>query len=181
MDTPWKAVNEGLMIIFKIPAFFYTKILCGVEIGSKFKFYGLPRIFKYRGSEIKIGNRFEDRNWFFSNPLAVAHPTIICTWKENAKIKIGNDVGISGGSIVAAKKIEIGSGTLIGVNTTIIDTDFHPLESSTRRYLKRGVKSKPVKIGTNVFIGMNCIILKGVEIPDNAIVPAGSVIRKWGR
>jgi len=36
----------------------------------------------------------------------------------------------------------------------------------------------PVKIGNNVFIGTNAIILKGVTIGDNVIIGAGSVITK---
>jgi acyl-[acyl carrier protein]--UDP-N-acetylglucosamine O-acyltransferase len=34
----------------------------------------------------------------------------------------------------------------------------------------------PVKIGNNVFLGMNAIILKGVTINDNVIIGAGSVV-----
>lgn len=35
-----------------------------------------------------------------------------------------------------------------------------------------------VKIGNNVFIGMNTIILKGVNIGSNVIIGAGSVVTK---
>jgi acetyltransferase-like isoleucine patch superfamily enzyme len=101
----------------------------------------------------------------------------LCTWSKGAKIEIGNDVGISGGSIVANKSIEIGDGTLIGANTTIIDTDFHPIKSNNRRYDKKGIASKPIKIGKNVFIGMNCIVLKGSTISDNSVIPAGTIVR----
>jgi len=34
-----------------------------------------------------------------------------------------------------------------------------------------------IKIGNNVFIGINCIILSNTEIGDNCIVGAGSVVR----
>ena len=40
------------------------------------------------------------------------------------------------------------------------------------------VNSKPIIIHSNVWIGMNCIILKGVTIGQGAIVAAGSVITK---
>lgn len=36
----------------------------------------------------------------------------------------------------------------------------------------------PVKIGNNVFVGVNAIITKGVTIGDNVIVGAGSVVSK---
>lgn len=42
-----------------------------------------------------------------------------------------------------------------------------------RRFLFR-----KIKIGNNIFIGTNSIILPGVEIHDNVIVAAGSVVTK---
>lgn len=38
------------------------------------------------------------------------------------------------------------------------------------------IERKPVKIGNNVFIGANSVILKGVVIKDKAVVGAGSVV-----
>lgn len=37
---------------------------------------------------------------------------------------------------------------------------------------------EPVKIGNNIFIGRNAIILKGVTIGDNVIIGAGSIVSK---
>jgi acetyltransferase-like isoleucine patch superfamily enzyme len=173
--APWKIFNEIFMFVYKPFVNLYL-FISGVRIGKRSKFYGFPKVMKHLGSNVIIGDRFECRSWRFSNPLGLNHPTILCTWSKSAEINIGDDVGISGGSIVASKRVEIGRGTLIGANTTIIDTDFHPIKSLNRRYDKEGIKSDPVKIGKNVFIGMNCIILKGVIVPDNSIVPAGSVV-----
>jgi len=36
----------------------------------------------------------------------------------------------------------------------------------------------PVVIGDNVFIGMNCIILKGVTLGTGSVMSAGSIITK---
>jgi acetyltransferase-like isoleucine patch superfamily enzyme len=175
-DTPWKACNELIMFIVNPFIGFYLR-LKKVSMDGGAKFYGFPKIFRHRGSSISIGKNFENRNWWWSNPLGINHPTIICTWNKGAEIIIGNDVGISGGSIIASKRIEIGDGTLIGANTTIIDTDFHPIKSKVRRYDKENIKSTPISIGKNVFIGMNCVILKGVNVKDNSVIPAGSMVR----
>ena len=40
------------------------------------------------------------------------------------------------------------------------------------------LKTAPVKIGDNVWIGMNAVILKGVTIGENSVVAAGSVVTK---
>ena len=37
---------------------------------------------------------------------------------------------------------------------------------------------KPVSIGSNVWIGGNCVVLPGVSIGDNSIIGAGSVVTK---
>jgi acetyltransferase-like isoleucine patch superfamily enzyme len=37
---------------------------------------------------------------------------------------------------------------------------------------------KPIKIGDNVFIGMNSIIMPGVRIGDNVVIGAGSIVTK---
>lgn len=177
-QTPWKLFYEIFMYAVRPFVGLYL-FINGITIDQGGKFYGFPKVFRHSGSKIKIGKNFECRSWWFSNPLGINHPTVICTWSKSAEITIGDDVGMSGGSVVASKKIEIGNGTIIGANSTIIDTDFHPIKSTRRRYKKEGVKSLPVKIGKNVFIGMNVLILKGANIPDNSIVPAGSVVRKW--
>lgn len=175
-DSPWKLYNEILM--YAIKPFVYVYLWRkGVIIGKGAKFYGFPKIFRHMGSVITIGNNFECRNWWFSNPLGINHPTIISTWKEGAKILIGNDVGISGGSIVASNEVIIGNMVLIGANSTLVDNNFHPLKGENKRYSKTGVAGGAVKIGDNVFIGMNSTILKGVKIEEETIIPAGSVIR----
>jgi maltose O-acetyltransferase len=38
--------------------------------------------------------------------------------------------------------------------------------------------SKPVKIGDNVWLGMNVCVLPGVEIGENSIIGSGSVVTK---
>lgn len=38
--------------------------------------------------------------------------------------------------------------------------------------------TKPISIGNNVYIGINCTILPGVTIGDNVIIGAGSVVTK---
>jgi acetyltransferase-like isoleucine patch superfamily enzyme len=103
---------------------------------------------------------------------------VLRTFSHNAKIVIGDDVGISGGTICAAEEVTIGEGTLLGANVTIVDTDFHPIASLNRRYDNHDVATAPVTIGRNVFLGTNSMVLKGVTIGDNSVVGAGSVVTK---
>lgn len=40
------------------------------------------------------------------------------------------------------------------------------------------IETKPIKIGNDVFIGMNVTVLDGVEISDGAVIGAGAVVSK---
>jgi acetyltransferase-like isoleucine patch superfamily enzyme len=66
----------------------------------------------------------------------------------------------------------------VGANTTIVDTDFHPLDPTERRLRPAEAKTAPIFIEDDVFIGMNCLILKGVRLGQGSVVGAGSVVTK---
>jgi acetyltransferase-like isoleucine patch superfamily enzyme len=102
-------------------------------------------------------------------------PCKFITLKEDSKIIFGNNVGITGSLIIAASKIEICNNVLIGANCTFIDTDFHPPDPNAR-FQNDIMPSRPIMIEDNVFIGFNCIILKGVTIGKNSIIGANSVV-----
>lgn len=85
---------------------------------------------------------------------------------------------MTGGSIVTAEKIVIGDNVTVGANTVIMDTDFHSLEAEARRAEVKPVKTAPVTVEDDVFIGMNCLILKGVTLGRGSVIGAGSVVTK---
>lgn len=69
--------------------------------------------------------------------------------------------------------INIGDGTMIGMNVTIATLNHGlPLETRNVTY------PSPVIIGDNVWIGSNATILPGVKIGDNSVVAAGAVVTK---
>lgn len=114
---------------------------------------------------------------FLSNLLGLYQRTIICARTRDAIIDIEDNVGMSGVTIYAREHIHIGANTGIGANAKIMDNDFHPLEPAQRSISRNSnIKSRPVSIGTNVFIGCNCIVLKGTQIGDNSVIGAGSVV-----
>lgn len=148
-----------------------------VIFGEKLNLYGIPLIFKKKGSNLTIGNNCTIKSSFFSNLVGLNHRTIIVTRTSEAKIRIGNNVGISGATIYARKGISIGDNTLIGGNVKILDNDFHPLEIEARnKDQKDKIKSKEITIGNNCFIGCNVLILKGSKIGNGSVVGAGSVV-----
>lgn len=72
-------------------------------------------------------------------------------------------------------KVEIGEHVLIAPNV-VITTSGHPVHPDLR--LNGGQFSKPIKIGNHVWIGAQVVILPGVEIGDNSVIGAGSIVTK---
>ena len=177
LAMPWLVGNE-LRRIFCTPVLYFLITLHGIKIRTGWRVYGMPMIQKYRGSRIEIGERVWIRSWRSSNPLAPNHPVVLATRSANAEIKIGNDCGLSGTTIVSASSIFIGNRVLIGSNSTLVDTDFHPLDWVERQMNPLNGKSAPIIIEDDVFIGMNCVVLKGVRIGRGTVIGAGSVVSK---
>jgi acetyltransferase-like isoleucine patch superfamily enzyme len=110
---------------------------------------------------------------------------------EDGQCTIGDFTLLNGALIMAEAKIEIGSHCLISWNVGIADSDFHPLDPAQRlvdaqalapyfkdRPPRPKLRTAPVKISDNVWIGMNAVILKGVIIGENCVVAAGAVVTK---
>ena len=176
IDTPWKALNEFMRFL----GYPYIRALFAwnrIPWGNSWKLYGVPIIQKHRGSTIHFGSNLSLRSRVRSNPLGANHPVILCTWQAGAILEVGDNFGMTGGSLVAAERITIGTNVIIGANCTVIDTDFHPLDPGMRQETPQAAQTAPISIGNDVFIGMNCIILKGVNIGQGAVVGAGSVVR----
>lgn len=97
-----------------------------------------------------------------------------CDYGKN--IHVGKDfVANFNVTILDIAPVNIGDYCMIGPNT-LITTVGHPLTASGRR--KKLAQAKPVNIGNDVWIGGNCVILPGINIGNNVIIAAGSVVTK---
>jgi acetyltransferase-like isoleucine patch superfamily enzyme len=155
----------------------------GVSLGDGLIVYGHPLVSLAESGRLKIGRGVILCSDTRHTALALNHPIKLATVRPGASIEIGDETGVSGGTFVAAKSIRIGREVLLGANVTIVDNDFHPTAAAGRRHSddwsKIGVEE--VSIGDNVFIGLDCIILKGTVIGAGSVVAAGSVVRgKFG-
>lgn len=142
---------------------------------QKFKTLGVPYIHASIGANIEIGNGFCMGNSIITNATGLKGKCKIDV-RKNAKLIIGENVGITLTTIECFKKITIGDGVRIGFGVHILDTDFHSLDSSIRLSPNDVGKTAPITIEKNVFIGAHSIILKGVTIGEGSVIGAGSVI-----
>lgn len=137
------------------------------------------------GSSITIGEHSNFLSSFSSNLHGLNRHCMLSTLREEAKIVVGKNVGMSGTVIASAVSITIGDRVFCGANTTITDTDSHSLDYRDRvpgafvekpKNWKEPINIAEVVIEDDVFLGMNVIVLKGVTIGKGTVVGAGSIV-----
>jgi acetyltransferase-like isoleucine patch superfamily enzyme len=148
--------------------------LWNAKVGKKFYSNGLLRI--YNLGQIIIGEHVSINSGSVQNFIGGSVKTAF--WiSKNATLRIGNNVGLSGTTIVCLDEVLIGDYVKIGGGAIIIDSDIHPLKSSNPVNKEAIlIKKEKITIGKNAFIGANSIILKGSKIGESSVIGAGSVV-----
>ena len=131
--SPWKICNEFVRWLSSPFVFIAYNIFYDITPGKGWRLYGYPIIQKHHNSIMVFGDNLQLRSTVSSNPLGANHPVILCTWQAGAVLEIGNDFGMTGGTICAAERITIGNRVTVGANTMIIDTEKTPNSSGVSR------------------------------------------------
>lgn len=167
---------------------FSKKVLLSksVKVGRNLRVMG--KIGVYGSGKIIIGDNFFITSGEHINPISANLHASIFTENPESEIRIGNNVGMSSPRFWIKTKLTIGDFVRVGGNVLFIDTDCHPINYIYRRvdakgkygvdYVNSLIQSAPIKIGNDVWIGADTIILKGVTIGDRAIIGAGSIVTK---
>jgi acetyltransferase-like isoleucine patch superfamily enzyme len=109
---------------------------------------------------------------------------------NQASVTIGNYCYFSNAILLCELELRIGNYVVIGWNTTVADTDFHPISPAAR--IRDAIACSPaghgrprppipmraVVIEDDVWIGPNVTILKGVRIGAGAFIQAGSLVTR---
>lgn len=129
--------------------------------------------------KIRIGKNVVITSSRWINPVGLVTATYLCT-EKNGVLEIGDNVGISNSLLFARSHIIIEDDVLIGGGCQILDNDFHSLDYKIRSTNEdqNNVASASILIKKGAFIGTGSIVLKGVEIGEQSIVAAGSVVAK---
>jgi acetyltransferase-like isoleucine patch superfamily enzyme len=154
--------------------------LMHIQFGKSLRIRGFIGIKIHNGGKISMGDYVTISSGNMSNPMARNMKAYIRV-DENARLTIGNNVGMSSVSIWCKESIIIEDNVKIGALTIVSDNDAHSLDPVLRASPIRdaiNAKRLPIKLSKNVFIGAMCYIGKGVNIGENSIVGAGSVVTK---
>lgn len=153
-EIVWRAfVSLPKIAYFKIR---YRGRLCLPWVHSLGKHFSLQI---KKGSRVLVGNEMVTREQ-------------VSLRADGGTLTIGDKCFFNAGcSVTALNKITIGSGCQIANHVIIVDHD-HDYKNGWGAFV-----SAPVTIGKDVWIGANCVILKGANIGDRAVVAAGSVVR----
>ncbi len=91
-------------------------------------------------------------------------------------IKVGDNSELGQNCLIHANVI-IGSYVIMGPDVKIY-TRNHIFTDLSQPISKQGKITKVTKIGNDVWIGANAIILPGVVVADHSIIAAGSIVTK---
>ena len=106
------------------------------------------------------------------------------------RVTIGDYCYFTNALLLCELELRIGSYVMMGWNSSIADSDFHPVDPAERiadaiacSPLGKGrprpaISKRPVIIEDHVWIGPNATILKGVRIGEGAFIEPGSLVTR---
>jgi acetyltransferase-like isoleucine patch superfamily enzyme len=109
---------------------------------------------------------------------------------ESARVRIGDYCYFTNAILLCEEELRIGDYVVIGWNTTIADTDFHPLSPAARirdavacsplgnKRRRPAIAKEPVVIEDDVWIGPSVTILKGVRIGAGSFIEPGALVTR---
>lgn len=167
----------NIVRLLSLPYFMYLTLHPKISFGKGLVLKGKPIFESIDGGKVEIGDNVTlystPRNYFAHLSSSVR----MFTEGPNALIKIGNNTRINGATIHAKGLITIGANCLVAANTSIVDSNGHKnCCHSPHERINSKDSSKDIIIEDNVWIGLNCLILKGVKIGEGSIIAAGSIV-----
>jgi acetyltransferase-like isoleucine patch superfamily enzyme len=97
------------------------------------------------------------------------------TYSADAVITIGDGTFLNGTRFGCKQRIDVGPRCILA-ECRIMDYDFHSTDPRHRNDPEH-IKGRPVTIGENVWITVQCVVQKGVTIGSDSTITANSVVR----
>lgn len=98
------------------------------------------------------------------------------------QVEIGDNAVVMMGAVINIGA-EIGNGTMIDMGAVlggraIVGENSHIGANAVLAGVIEPASADPVRIGNNVTVGANAVVLEGVQVGDNAVVGAGAIVTK---
>ncbi|GAA3534520.1 hypothetical protein GCM10022419_012460 [Nonomuraea rosea] len=90
-------------------------------------------------------------------------------------VSMGADCTVNPYAVVRGR-VELGDAVRIGAHTSLLG--FNHGTAPDRPVFRQPITSRGIRIGDDVWIGSNAVVLDGVTIGDHAVIGAGSVVTK---
>lgn len=128
-------------------------------------------------NNVKIPRQWSDITIGNSTALDDSVTLLASDAPKPGKINIGEQVYINRYTIIdASLAVIVGDNVMIGPSCYITDHD-HTYATGTTP-ASGSLAGSPTHIGENCWLGANVTVLKGVEIGNNSIIGAGSIVVK---
>ncbi len=144
----------------------YYKLYVQSKIGYKPQNLEIKGSVDFEGCFVKLGDNI------------TLYPGI--SFAGNGKIVVGNNCKIGRNVIIYANKtggVYIGNNTIIAAQTYIIDSN-HTYSDFERHIQEQPLDSEPIRIGDDVWIGGNVMVIKGAEIGRGSVIGAKSLVKE---
>ncbi len=149
----------------------YARRRLFTQAGWRWETAGL--LFLGRGLQIQIGSRGVVR---FGRFVWVGDGTKIRC--HEGEVEIGTKTVLGQECTISAyRHVRIGEQCVIADRAMFIDFD-HGVVDVERPIREQGIYKREVDVGSNVWIGYNASILRGVRVGDNSIVGANAVVTR---
>jgi acetyltransferase-like isoleucine patch superfamily enzyme len=111
----------------------------------------------------------------FEGPVRLGHGFKLSVAKSGTVTFGPGFTGLLESQVVCRDSVKFGDASGVSWHALIIDSDFHemlPIEGAP------GPEDAPIEIGDGCLVGARSTILKGVRLPHDTIVAAGSVVSR---
>lgn len=155
---------------------FFEKILAG--LGNKWRRKLFAKKCNKCGENVAVYGKIYhiNPNVFVGNNVKI-YPGV--QFFGDGIIQIGDNVSIGNNTMLYASKeagITIGDDTIIAAQSYIVDTN-HGIKGNVLIRKQENISEK-ITIGSDVWLGANVTVLKGVHIGDGAVIGAKALVNK---
>lgn len=169
----WQAMNPIKHLLFilrqrsagnRVSFSAYLKGYEHIELGTGCKIHADASLDASRSTGVRFGDKVTLNRYAYIQGGA-------------GGVRLGSGVEVNNFSIInGTGGVEIGDDTLIGPGVRIISYQHQIARDQLIR--NQPTIAYPIRIGKDVWLGANCVILAGVTIGDGAVIAAGAIVRE---